>query len=795
MFKRTVITADQHFREEDAANLGRFPQEGDEALTSDWLGDLRYSGFATVADGQNAATVAIGRAYIVARQYASTEAKSISFLDEKPLLAGDRRIVILAAQGIPDRPAAAVVRDATKEVPDGNGGFILQDVTETTPPYVINAAEVTKLAGNLSSQPQWPSIPANVVPFCQVTLDTNGIVGDPLMLSDWRAPRTTELQYQILQQAALLEAAFAEIQALRNEVVGLQARLLNSASVNTLNFVLEDVALLKDQSGVPDLGAPYGYDRLLDDSETATGHIDYDGRIDEGFRLPFANVNRAALALYNANDPKLMHTDRGLIFPAYDPVVGFAVHSSGDTAPLGGTVTQSLELRTLYRTRCRVRYGDYFTVCKNSGFWRDGDYDPANGLFRRNGEVFQLVGEITWQDPPNFWWHWQHWHWRRHRHYAVRLRRVMVDTWQEPYEAWRKVDQTIQGVIKSQTFQQSQERYIPAVRLGIVSWEAGAEVTAALCETGEDGMPLPGRVLQTVTLTAAAFKSYRNGQVDTMTRFVFPEPAFAKRAGFGIIWSTTGQVQVAMASGDRFLGGNWFESTDGTFFVGTILKDSAFAVEYCKFRASNMDVRLANMNLDGGIMGADIISGTTVPSNTTVAFQPFSGGAWRTIAQIPAIEDAGVPEDEDTAFGNGTQATYDFRVFLTGNEWVMPVLDIEQSEMTLFRPDVAGHHVSIPREVPTAVWSKVFLKAQIGNYNAARHTLDAFINVGAALTTQVDPDAAPTINYLPTIDRHEVTWVFTTDPTDDVFEAHITLATDNAAVPVHIEHTFYRLEA
>ncbi|MCB8835935.1 hypothetical protein [Aurantimonas sp. VKM B-3413] len=795
MYKRIVIAADQHFREEDATNIGTFPQEGDEALTSDWLGDLRYSGFATVADGQNAVTVATGRAYIGARQYALTDLRTVSLIDLKPLLAGDKRIVILAAQGIPDRPAAAVVRDATKEVPDGNGSYILQDVTETTPPYVINAAEITPLPGNLSGQPQWPSIPANVVPFCQVTLDTNGIVGTPLMLTDYRAPKTTELQFQILQQAALLDAAFAEIQALRNEVVGLQGQLRNSASTNTIAFMLQDIALLKDKAEVPDLGAPYGFDRLLDDSETATDNVDYAGRIDEGFRLPYANVNRVALSLYNANDPKLMHTDRGLVFPAYDPVVGFAVHSTGDTAPLGGTVTQSLALRKLYRTRCRVRYGPYFVPCTTAAYWRLGAYDPANGIFRRYGEVFPLVADLAWQNPAINWWDPRHWHWRQHLYYGVRLRQVLVDVWKEPYEAWVKVDTTIQGVIKCQSFQQSQERYIPAVRLGIVSWEPGAEVTAALCEIDDDGDPLPERVIQTVTLSAAAFKSYRNGQVDTMTRFVFPEPAFAKRAGYGIIWSTTGQVQVAMASGDRFTGGNWFESTDGQFFVGTITKDSAFAVEYCKFRASTMDVRLANMNLDGGIAGADIVSGTTVPQNTAIQFQPFSNGAWRTIAQVPAIEDSGVPADEDTAFGNGTQATYDFRVFLTGNEWVMPVLDLGQSEMTLFRPGVAGHHVSIPREVPDAVWSKVYLKAQLGNYDAARHTLGAHVDVGTALTTQVNPDGAPVIEYLPAIDRYQATWTFTTDPTDDVFEAHITLATNNAAVPIHLESTFYRLEA
>ena len=95
----------------------------------DWLGTLRYRGFPVVKDSANQVIVGVGAAYVDFRQFYLGAPQAVSLIDEKPMIAGQKRVVILAAQGSPDVPAAAVVRDVTVEVPD-TGNYEMEVVTE-----------------------------------------------------------------------------------------------------------------------------------------------------------------------------------------------------------------------------------------------------------------------------------------------------------------------------------------------------------------------------------------------------------------------------------------------------------------------------------------------------------------------------------------------------------------------------------------------------------------------------------------------------------------------------------------
>ncbi|EYR81879.1 hypothetical protein [Shinella sp. DD12] len=780
MYQRVTIGEGEHFREQDVSNLGTFPQVGDEMLTEDWLGTARYRGFATVKDGQNAAVVSTGAAYVNFRQYALEAAVTISLVAEKPLIAGQKRVVILAAQGVDDRPAPATSRDKTVEVPDGAGGTTTQDIVVTTSPYVRNVVEVAKLASGLSTQELDPVVPANVVPFCRIVLDVNGIVGDPEMLDDHRIKSVNDLDAIISQQGAVLDVVRGEVQALRNDLVGISGFLKSTVSYATLDQIIYDVATLKDVNDIGDTGAPYALDRLANDSEVNTAHPDFKGRVDEGLQAPYAAEDRVPLSLFNANDIRLMHQDKGVLFPAYDPEIGHIVHSTGQTAPLGGTVTQTMQLVRMHMTRVRIRYGGYYHYM-NPLLWHPLRYqtDIVYRVWAQQAEAFAYPYGYYINRYP---------YWNRYWRYGV-----IVDRYVYSYDVWRKTNLTIQGVIKGQTWLQSQERYIPAIRLGLINWENGAEITVALCKLRADGSPDPEKVLQTVTLTSSSFVRYVRGKDATMTRFAFPVPAHVGREGVGYLTSVTGNVTVAMATGDQFLGGNYFESTDGNFFVGSITQDMAHAVEYCKFRATTLDVRLNNLSLSGGVQNVDINCPAIVPDNTGVAWQANSGGAWKTMANLPADETAPDP-DPTEVFGVGTTATYDFRAFLTGNEWVMPVLELSGSERTAFRSDDDVHYISIPRSVPSGTtWAKVVVTATIPKYDAVRHTLSAKIHHGTALTTVVNPDGAPVIKPVPENNAVEVTWEFTVDPANDVYETHVLAATNNIAFPIAVSKVFSKV--
>lgn len=783
MYRRVVAEADQHFRIDDVINLNLFPQQGAERVNRDWLGTLKYRGFPVVKDNANQVTVSVGAAYIDYRQFYLGASEQVSLAAEKPLIAGQKRVVILCAQGSPDVEGPAVSRDVTVEVPDAGSGPAIQDVSRPAVPYLENRVLVAKVAGGLSTQEVDPSVPANVVPFCRIVLDLNGIVGDPVMLPEYRINTVSELDAIIAQQARLIDIVMGEVNALRNDVVGLQGWLRTTTSHETISQLIYDVATLKDVNDIDDVGAPYALDRLIDDSETDTEHADYHARIDQGLQLPYANENRVAMALYNQNDPRFMHASAGLLFPAYDPVVGFAVHSAGDTAPLGGSVTQTLELVQMTRTRTRIRYGGYYHYhYLNLAAFHPlrGTYDIVHRVFAKHGEV--LAYPYGYFSTAYLLWG------------TIFRPRVIVDTYQEPYDVWQKVDHTMNGVIKAQSWLQSQERYVPAIRLGLTAWEPGSEITLAVCECKDDGNPDPKKVLATKTLTADAFKKYVADNVETMTRFVFPVPIFAKRARFAYITSVTGQVTIGQAAGDRFLGGNNFESTDGNLFVASILKDHAFAVEYCDYRLTSFEARLANLNLDGGIQNVDIVVPATLPDNTSAKFRTFSSGSWKQVAQVPEDPNA-VATETDEVFGNGLQATYDFQVLLSGNRWVMPVLDLGNSEVTVFRSGTLLHHVAVVREVPSGTtWVRVKARARIAGYDAVRHTLDAWIQHGATLATQKTKDGAPTVAPVPGNNAVDVEWTFTVDPTGDKYQLHLTAETNNISFPVTVIQIFTSVE-
>lgn len=784
MDRRVILEAAHHFRPVDVENLGLFPQAGDEALTADWLGTARYAGLEITQDGANAIRIEKGRVYIDNKQFTLDAGTTKSLVAEKPLLAGEKRVVILAAQGQPNQPAAAISRNATVTVPNESGPGTVKQVTPVqAAPYLYNALAIAVIAGPLGTQETDPAVPDNAIPFARVVLDLDGIVTYRQML-ERRSRKVVELDASVDLLSARQDVTDSEVAALRNTLVSIEQQLRRVGSQAAIEQLAYDMGLIKDILDVDDVGAPYALDRFNDAGETNTAHIDYNARIDNGLQFPYANVNRAPLALFNPNDPKYRHANAGVLFPAYDTVIGHAVHSTGQKQALGGTVTEQVELKQMTRTRVRVRYGNYF----HYHYHRLANFHPLRGVADIAWRIFAKHGEVL-AYPYGYYTNVFSW-WRPHFH-----KRVYVDTVTEAYDVWQKVDKTIEGVIKFQSWQQSQERYIPAVRLAIYDWEPTAEITLALCEFREDGNPDHNRVLATKTLTAAAFQRYQEGNAETMTRFAFDVPPFARIGPIGYVTSCVGQVNVGMASGDQFLGGNYGESTDGRYYVGSILKDMAHAVEFARFRSTTMDARLLNLNLDGGIQNADIICPATTPKNTSVKFEVNSGGGWKMLAQVPADPNA-QPTETDEIFGNGTTATYDHRAFLTGNEWVMPVLELGNAEATVFRSDVVLHHVSVVRIVPGApAWVRIKHTIRIAGYDPAYHTLDAYVKHGATLAATVNEAGPPTIVEVPGNNAVDVTWTFTVDPADNQYEVHTLGTTSNAAKQMTGIQAYSRPEA
>ena len=766
MYNRVIVGVDQEVTNEDLDRFGTFAQDGVTRLTDDLLVSGRlYKGFATVADGLTAVEVAAGRIYDAGAMYASETTLSLSVAEFVPITAGQRVYVTLIGQGR-EEDGYVEARNYEREIAQSGGGTVIQQVPATGARAKTRKAILTLYPGAPSAVPVKPSIPLGTVAIADILIGTGGIESITRRAEN-EAPELDQLAVAYSGLATRLGLVDQEIAGLRNDLAALARLLKAGVSAITIQAMQGDIAALKDRLDIPDTGSPYGADNFLDESESDPTNVDYKARVFEGLRFPAANQDKRALALYNVNDGNLMHASAGLICPKYTVIDGIKLLDRAGSIPLGGTVYQTMELTQMLMSRQETAYGDYFETCTNSAWWQSGQYDPAKGILRIGNETYELAQYAN----DRFQW--------GLGHAIVRLRKFWTTTIKEPYNVYAPVDHTIQGVLKAQSWLQSQDRWSPGMQLGIESWSTGAEVTVSLVECGDDGRPLPGRMLTKTTLAAAQFKAW-----PLTTRFPWSVPVSLQSGKrYAYLFATTGDVSVAYAEGQKFLSGNYFETTDGAFFVGDLTRDICHVTEYCQFTLTNLTVLLQGINLDGGIHNIRIRNAEVVPENSSRLFQIQVGGAWQTIQ---------APEGDDTLFGSGVTPYYDFRVVLTGNQWAMPILDMGASEVELFRADDDFRHITPVINFGSSL-EKIYVKAVVGAWDAARHTIAARLQHGAGFASLKTHDAVETKpvigpDGLVRADAVEKIWAFIfTSPGISTCKIDFIGATNNPRVTFHVE--------
>lgn len=766
MFKRVTWEIDQEGTEEDLGRMGQWPQQGISQLTGDLLVSGRmYKGFTALKTNVSAIEIAPGRIYDAGAMYAMEATLPLSLAEYVPLTAGQRVWVVLIGQGR-EEDGYTEGRKYEQEVPQSDGSFVVQQIVKTAARAKVRNAILQAYAGSPSLNPVKPSIPLGTVAIADILLSTSGIESVTMRTAN-EAPELDELAAAYTALLVRLSLVDQEMAGLRNDLAALARLLKSSVSRITVQAMQGDIAAIKDRLDIPDTGSPYSADNFLDERESDPANVDYKARVLEGIRFPAANQDKRPLALYNPNDGNLMHASAGIICPKYEVVEGIKLWERAASTPLGGTVYQSMELTQMLMSRQETAYGDYFEICTNSAWWQSGQYDPIKGILRIGSETYQAApdtnGQYSWALG----------------HVMARVRKCWTTTVKEPYNVYAPVSHTIQGVMKSQSWLQSQERWSPGMRLAIESWSAGAEITAALVECGENGVPLPGRMLTKTTLAASQFKTFPEA-----TRFPWSIPVLLQAGkSYAYLFATTGDVTVAYAEGQKFLSGNYFETTDGAFFVGDLTRDLCHVTEFCQFQLTQLTVLLQGINLDGGVHNIRIRNAEVVPENAKREFQLQVGGAWQKIA---------APAGDDTLFGSGVTPYYDFRLVLTGTQWAMPILDMGASEVELFRADDDLRHISGVIAFGSSL-DTVYVKATIGAWNAARHTIAARLLHGAGYATLKTHDAVETKpvigpDGLVRPDAVEKIWTFTfAAPGISACKIDLIGTTNNPRVTFHVE--------
>lgn len=787
MFKRVVIDEAQGVSEVDYTRIGTYPQTGIEYLTRDLLAaGLYYSGFTAVQSGAVAVQLAAGRVYDSGKMYASEEVQERSIAAYVPVTAGQSVICLIVGQGqevADDLENRYYERPIDTQNPDAGTQQTVDDAYRTRNRKAI----ISVVPGIEGARPVAPIAPIGSVAIAEILITTSGIQ-TVTMRSDTLAARLDQVNTALKTLGSAMLLINQSIEGQKADIAGIKAGLLSSASRNAVSSLQVDMALLKDRLDISDNGSPYWSDRFLDYGETdydpltGLGHADFDALVEEGIRFPYDGVNQVPLSLYNPNDPNLAHASIGLICPKYSIVEGIAVNQATNEMPLGGISSQTITVEHLTESRERVRYGSAFTICNNAEFWRSGRYDPIAGVFTAaNGDTYKAAALLeAWRGLVD--------------HQFVRLQQFWTDTIQVPYDKYLVSEQTISGVVKAQSFLVHQERWSPRTWLGIKRFGVGAEITMVVCECRDDGTPDATRALVSVTKTAADFKTWPE-----KTYFTFDKPRLlsplagsqGRARAYATMWFVTGDVDVATADGESFLGGNLFTTTDGIYYDGDLTKDICFGIDYCSFDVTQIPIRLGALQLTGGIESIDILAPSIVPAAANLVYEINIGGTWKSLSA----------ENSDAAMINGVTALYEFRAVLTGTQWGMPIIETENSRVRLTRNKDELTWVSAAWAIGEAA-AEIKVKAVVASWDATRHAIVAKCLSGADFATVVTA-AAPTVRVVPGREvarpdqeaAVEMEWTFTLPTNPTSVKLRFDCDTNNYRIPFHFEWAAARVTA
>lgn len=563
------------------------------------------------------------------------------------------------------------------------------EATEAQLMNTVNArvAQIGFIKGIESADPQNPSVPLDRIAVGYVTLDPNGVILIEMSTSlDLSSVKKNDQRISVLE--AWRTQIGPRIDTIGSDVANLAQRLNGLASGPDLSRIASDVARLKDLSGLPDDYADYGADRFLNTDESALTDPEYLARVEEGIRFNWANQNLSSLQVFNSLNPAIT-ISAGLLLPKFTSEVRLAVTSLAGETSIAQYSQTSNQIVKKEMARQRIRYGQSMNPCTNSAWWQSGRYDPITGIFRINGETWEVAAADRARAQSN--------------HQFVRVTQFWEDNYSESY--WDVITSTltVNGAQVAQTFLNTQAGWLTGVDLYFTKRGPSGNVNVTLCELTESGTPNIKKAIYTGTLNWSDIKVGEFTQFSLMPTFL----EAGKR--YGVVLITNGDHYVGMASGGDYLAGTFFYSTDGSYFAGDLTKDMMFGLRFGKFASSRVVVDMQPLNLDGGITDIDLIASMVTPEATGVTFQVQVNNQWVTLSQLSLNAFIGLPPllPLQAVF----QGTPDLHsgILLTG------------SQVKVSRPRTDFKHISTPRLLP-APTSTVRVTMSLGNWNGTRHT-------------------------------------------------------------------------
>ena len=733
MERRVLIDHWQKVTQEDFNNFGVFPQQSIDHVVGD-LGvrTKAYTGFDTVQSAAAEVTIGTGRLYINTGDgtevhfNADQGGTAISMLGHLPV--ATKRVVTLtvwANEVDTETEPRTFLTDADTRA----------TVARPTSTVRMRRAEISPVYGIEAPDPLPPAVAANVLAFCNVTLDTTGVAIIE-MIEENRISSIETLGLSDREMSLWRNTIGARLDTLASDLSALAARLVGTAPMDFVRRLASDLAIAKSKLNLPEGYVAWHANSFADETKSDLTHVDYLARVEEGIRFPPASENNSQMALLNPVDPAIINQDN-FVLPAYELVTRLSVK-----APLG-TVTfeqsisqfpyQTVAMKQMHRTRRRVRYGAWYwlgveaaaqLVLAAYGGGSGGVIIPGTGvdgvsivLQFSSGEVMELVYDSNLR--------------------MFRGRYVWIDHIDDPYWVRTITTRNISGSSIGESFLNSQDGWLIGVNLRFTRKGATGDVHVSICETTEAGTPDLDRTVAYATLAPSAIKV--DGSFTTV-QFI---PTFLTKAQnakrYCIVLHTAGNHFVRLVEGYKFGQGTLFYSTDQAYYAGELTKDLEFELLFARFASTRTEVQLAPLTLSGGIANIDLLLEAITPNGTNIVFEVQISGVWRSI-QDPKI---------DPPITNGLPPLLPLRAVLVGTTESMPGIGVGANSRALTsRPRSDYKHISTAINLATPS-NKIEVEFVLDRWRGAPfHTMTARLMTGAGYTTLTAPsviadEAAP----------------------------------------------------
>ncbi|MCS6809751.1 MAG: hypothetical protein NZ694_00570 [Tepidimonas sp.] len=550
--------------------------------------------------------------------------------------------------------------------------------------------------GMESPTPERPEPPTGYTLLAHVRLTPTGIQQVALATSR-KLPNLYAVEQRLRAAEGWITSAEPRIAHIMSDIAGLGEQMATRATLTQMLQVAQDMARVKERLELPDDYKFYGADHFLTTAESATTYSGYSARVEEGIRPPIVGTATQQLQLLNPLDPAASVSSGGLLLPAYEEIARLRMETRRGEITINAYQYQTTQMVQRQMSRQRIRYGETRTACTNTGFWRQGTFDPITRIYRRGDETWEI-------DPASV-------QAMLAQSGTVRGTRIWIDDYVETYWEAVTTTHTVQGSILAQTILMAQTGWLTSVELFFTSVDAAAGLEVILCDASL-GQPDLSRSVARVTLAPGALAA-------GWRRIPWTNPVLVEAGRrYALVLVTNGAHRIGYTEGTEYTQGVLMYRQDGQYFAEAAERDLMLRLNFARFASPRAVVQMEPLQLSGGIADIDMLYEGVTPDGTELVWEYQVSGQWLPITDGTEAGLASLP------------ALVPLRAVFVGTLDLMPAVRLTGSQVRVARVGMSFTHISTQRTLSSGS-TDIRVRLLLEYFDPAYHTVGCRLILGS----------------------------------------------------------------